>query len=113
MKTNEPGNHDERLRNVLKEWRSDAPLPPYFQGQVWQRINLAQAPAARSVWAVISHWIGTVLPRPAFAASYVAVLLTLGVTAGWAQARQETGRVKAELGQRYVRVLDPYLAPRQ
>jgi hypothetical protein len=113
MKTSEPSNHDEPLRKVLKEWRCDAPLPPRFQEQVWQRIERAQAPATPSVWAFISHWIGTVLPRPALAASYVALLLTVGVTAGWAQARQESARVKDELGQRYVRVLDPYQAPRQ
>ena len=119
MKTNDPINHDEPLRKVLKEWRCDAPLPPRFQEQVWQRIErahegaLASATPSPSVWAVISHWIGTALPRPALAASYVALLLVVGVTAGWAQARQETARVKDELGQRYVRVLDPYQAPRQ
>jgi hypothetical protein len=53
------------------------------------------------------------LPRPALAASYVAILLAIGVTAGWTQARHETARVKGELGQRYIRVLDPYQAPRE
>src|SRR5438552_11735833 len=113
MKTTDPGSHDDPLRKVLKEWHSDAPLPPRFQEQVWQRIERSQSQANPSAWAVIAHWIGTVLPRPALAASYVAVLLTIGVTVGWAQARQETARVKDELGQRYVRVLDPYLTPRQ
>ena len=112
MKTNEPGNHDEPLRKVLREWRTDAPLPPRFEEQVWRCIDRAQAPSAPSVWAIIVHGIGTVLPRPAPAVSYVAVLLVIGVTVGWAQAHQETVRVKNELGQRYVRVLDPYLAPR-
>ena len=107
-----PGNHDEPLRKVLKEWRGNAPLPPRFQEQVWQRIERAQTPEVPSVWAVIGHWVGTVLPRPALAASYVAVLLTIGVTAGWAQARRETARIKDELGLHYVRVLDPYQAPR-
>jgi hypothetical protein len=116
MKTHEPGNHDEPIRKVLEEWRTDAALPPGFQEAVWQRIGRAErvpAPAAPSVWAVIAHWIGTVLPRPALATAYVGVLLAIGVTAGWAQARQETVRVKGELGERYVRVLDPYLTPRQ
>lgn len=111
MKTN-PDNHDEPLRKVLKEWRTDASLPPRFQEGVWRRIERAQAPVTPSVWVVIAHWIGTVLPRPTMAAAYVTVLLAIGVTAGWAQAHQTDFRVKEELGQRYVRTLDPYQAPR-
>ena len=113
MKTSEPGDQSDPLRKLLKEWRTDAPLPPRFQETVWQRIERLQAPATPSVWAAIAHWVGAVLPRPVLAVSYVAVLLTVGVTAGWAQARQETARVHDELGQRYVHVLDPYQAPRQ
>jgi len=115
MKTNEPGNQYEALRKVLKEWRTDAPLPPRFQETVWRRIENAEsssASASPSAWTVVAHWIGTVLPRPALATAYVAVLLAIGVTAGWAQARQETARVRSDLGDRYVRVLDPYQAPR-
>ena len=112
MKPHDPGNHDDPLRKVLKEWRSDAPLPPRFQEQVWRRIEHAQTQGVPSVWAVFAHWVGTVLPRPALAASYIAVLLTIGVTAGWTQARQQTARLRDELGQRYVRVLDPFQAPR-
>src|SRR5258708_5332961 len=106
MKINKPDNQDEMLRKVLKEWRPDVSLPPRFQEQVWQRIERMQAPVSPSVWAVIAHWIETVLPRPALAAAYLAVLLAVGVTGGWAQARQETTHVRDELGQRYVRVLD-------
>ena len=112
MKTNQPGNHDDPLHKVLQEWRADTSLPTGFQEQVWRRIERAQASAAPSVWAAVSNWIATVLPRPALAATYVAVLLAIGVTAGWTQAHQETHHVRDELGQRYVRVLDPYLAPR-
>lgn len=112
MKT-DPGNHDDDLRKLLKEWRTDTALPPRFQEGVWRRIEQAQPSLSPSIWAVVTHWIGAMLPRPALAASYMAVLLVVGVTAGWAQARQDTARVKDELGQRYVRVLDPYLAPRQ
>lgn len=113
MKNTEPENHDPALRKVLKEWRTAAPLPPRFQEAVWRRIECAQVQAVPSAWSVIAHWLGTMLPRPALAASYVAVLLTIGVTAGWAQGRQETARIKGELGERYVRVLDPYQTPRK
>jgi hypothetical protein len=113
MNTNEPNNRDEALRKLLKEWRTDASLPPRFQETVWQRIERAQTPVSHSVWAVIAHWIGTSLPRPALAVSYVTLLLAVGMTAGWTQARQKTNHVRDELGQRYVRVLDPYLAPRE
>ena len=116
MKRNEPGKHDDALRKLLKEWRTDASLARRFQESVWQRIEhaeQAEAPAAPSVWTGIAQWISTMLPRPALAISYVAVLLAVGVTAGWAQARQESARVRDELGLRYVRVLDPYLAPRK
>jgi hypothetical protein len=115
MKENEP-HPDEALRKLLKEWRTDASLPPHFQEAVWQKIERAEhshKTAIPSVWIAIAHWIGTALPRPALAASYVAVLLAVGVTVGWAQGRQASARVKGELGLRYVRALDPYLAPRQ
>ncbi|MEO8429367.1 MAG: hypothetical protein ABI651_19925 [Verrucomicrobiota bacterium] len=113
MKTNEPGDPDELLHKVLKEWRTDATLPPHFQEGVWRRIERVQVLRAPSVWTILTGWIGSVLPRPALATAYVAVLLAVGATAGWTQARQETARVRDELGQRYVRVLDPYQAPRQ
>jgi len=107
-----PSENPEPVRKLLQEWKVTTPLPPRFQEQVWQRIESSEQQAVRSVRAVIAHWVGTVLPRPALAVSYVAILLTIGVTVGWTQARQEAARVKDELGQRYVRVLDPYLAPR-
>jgi hypothetical protein len=113
MNTNEPTNRDKALRKLLKEWRTDASLPPRFQETVWQRIELAQTPVSPSVWSAIAHWIGTSLPRPALAVSYVTLLLAVGMTVGWTQAREKTTRVRDELGQRYVRALDPYLATRE
>ena len=112
MKIAGPDNQDEQLRKVLREWRSEVSLPPRFQEQVWKRIESAPTSTATSVWATLAHWVGSVLPRPALAGSYILVLLTLGVTAGWAEARQERGRVRVELGQRYVQMLNPNQIPR-
>ncbi len=53
------------------------------------------------------------LPQPMLAAVYVVVLLMIGISAGWSQGRQESARLKNEIGLRYVRVLDPYLTPRE
>ena len=113
MKTNEPDNRDAALRNVLKEWRTDAALPPRFQENVWQRIEHKQASNTPSIWDAVAGWIGSQLSRPALAASYVALLLVVGGTAGWTQAHQTNARVNSELGARYVQQLDPYQAVRQ
>ena len=109
-----PEPNDEKLSKVLHEWKADSSLPPRFQEGVWRQIESASAARAKrpSVLDVFAHWIGTLLPRPAMATAYVAVLLAVGVSAGWAQAHQTNERVKGELGDRYVRVLDPYQTPR-
>jgi hypothetical protein len=113
MNTNEPSAEDKALRKLLEEWRMETSLPPQFQDSVWRRIEHSQAPALPSVLVVIAHWFGSVLPRPAFAVAYLSVLLAGGATFGWAEARKDTTHIKDDLSQRYVRVLDPYQAPRQ
>ena len=112
MKPTNPSEKDRQLSGLMREWKSEVSLPPRFQEGVWRCIEGAQAPTKLSVWEAVSHWIGTLLPRPAMATAYVAVLLSVGATAGWTQAHQTNTRVKGELGQRYVQVLDPYQAPR-
>jgi hypothetical protein len=111
MNTTDPENHDAALRGLLKEWRVETPLPPRFQGEVWRRIERAQGQTVPSIWAVIAHWLGTALARPAAAAAYIAVLLVVGGSVGWTEAQEKTARVKEELGQRYIRVLDPNQTP--
>ena len=109
----DPGNNDEKLSGLLQEWRTEVSLPPRFQEGVWQRIERAETPTKLSGWPAIVRWIGQVLPRPALAASYIVILFTFGLTAGWAEARHTTSHVKNELGDRYVQSLDPYQTPRK
>lgn len=112
---NDSDMSDESLRNLLKQWQIDTPLPPAFQNEVWRRIGRTQRSSLHgpSVWSALAHWLGMRLPRPAFAASYATIFLVIGLSAGWAHAREENERVKDALGNRYVRLIDPYLAPRQ
>ncbi|MBI1176293.1 hypothetical protein GC207_02515 [bacterium] len=114
MNKPEPANQDEKLSKVLHEWKSEVLLPPRFQERVWQRIQSGESAHAKpfSVIELVAHWIGNLLPRPAAAAVYVALLIAVGATVGWTQAHQTNERVMSELGDRYVRVLDPFQSPR-
>jgi glucose dehydrogenase len=110
MKAKESRQDEEPLRALLKEWKAAPTLPARFQEQVWRRIERSETPvtAGISLWVVLRNWITTMLPRPALAVSYLMVLLAIGATVGWAQARTETNRVGDQLSVRYVRSVDPY-----
>ena len=94
------------------EWQITASLPPRFNEGVWRRIEEAEPSAQRSLWPMVMERLSALLPRPAFAVSYVTVLLALGIATGYRQARQQTARVDNELGARYVQSVDPYQKPR-
>ena len=97
----------ETLRKVLHEWHG-AELPPRFQENVWREIDRkARRRPAVPILSVIAYWINTRLPQPALAVSYMTVLLAVGLTFGWKHASQQNARVKEEMSQRYVQVLDP------
>lgn len=109
MKTNKP-NDDAPLDALLQEWKVKPSLPPRFNEQVWRRIERAETAPAPSVSlaTVFANWIATMLPRPALATAYVAVLLAIGAGVGWSQARHETARVTSDLSARYAQAVDPY-----
>ena len=110
MKTNNSNDNDASLRALLHEWKPEGSLPPRFQEQVWRRIERAEtAPVPTvSLATVFANWLTNLLPRPALATAYVAVLLVIGASVGWSQARQETARVSGELSTRYAQTVDPY-----
>ena len=115
MKTDNSNENDAHLRALLKEWTPEASLPPRFQEQVWRRIERAPTAPTPSVSlaAVFANWLTDLLPKPALATAYVTLLLIIGASAGWNQARQETARVTGELSARYAQAVDPYQAPPQ
>lgn len=111
MQMNKP-NDDAPLDALLQEWKPQSSLPPRFQEHVWRRIESAGAMPAPSISLAMmfANWIATTLPRTALATAYVAVLLVIGASVGWSQARQETARVASSLSTRYVAAVDPYQA---
>ena len=113
MNKPQPFGNDEPLRKRLAEWRVNAPLPPRFQEGVWERIEAAEThKLAQGFWMNICGWVANRLAQPAFAATYLAIFVILGIGAGWQHGKSKSARVNSDLKMRYVQMVDPYQAPR-
>jgi hypothetical protein len=112
MKKPEPIEDDVNLSQTLREWEVESSLPPRFQEQVWKRIDQAEARKPQSSLAALAHWIDAAFRRPALACVYVAVLLFVGLGAGYWRAQDTMAQSRSESRARYVQSVDPYQAPR-
>jgi hypothetical protein len=108
MKPENGTAEDRMLDSTLRTWQIQAPLPPRFREQVWQRITREEARAPLAVWQQVAGWISQALARPSLAVGYVTLLLFLGLVAGYWQARAENERSLEDLSSRYVQMIDPY-----
>lgn len=114
MKAEARIEQDTGLSALLSECKVTVTLPPRFQEGVWRRIARQEDEPSTlaALWLTCARWVDTRLRRPGLAVSYVAVLLVIGASAGWAQAQQERSRVTEQMSQRYVQSVDPYQAAR-
>lgn len=112
MKLNHPSENDEPLHELLAQWKVEESLPPRFQEQVWKRIDQAEARKPQSRLAAFAHWLEATFRRPVLASAYVAVLLFVGLGAGYWQAQGAMAQSQSELRARYVQSVDPYQVPR-
>ncbi len=110
MKSNLP-NDDETLRASLREWKENSPLPPRFQEGVWRRIERAETKETAPRLNFLKS-IEILFVRPVFAMSYVAILLAVGMGAGFWQVERKSAKVESTLERLYVQSVDPYQAPR-
>ena len=110
MKSNSKPEDNEPMESLMQEWRLEAPLPPRFQEQVWQRIARAEAQPQTTVWVRLTRLVEVLLPRPKVAFAYVAALVVFGMAAGSVIAQIRTSHVEAALGARYVQSVNPYQA---
>ncbi len=111
MNVEGPKEFDPALRATLRDWKIKEPLPPRFEEQVWQRIARRERQLSTGWFLVFIRRMGEVLVRPAPAASYLSVLLAIGLLAGYRQARIANVHAAEELSARYVQMLDPYQMP--
>jgi hypothetical protein len=109
---NEPEQNDPVLDQCLKSWRVTVSLPPGFQEQVWRRIEQAETSREMPLVPAFQNLVNAFLAHRAWVASYLALALVIGLALGFRQAREETNSLSANLGQRYVQSLDPYLKMR-
>ena len=112
MKPNQEPENDRQLRKTLGEWVVNTELPPRFQEQLWQRIARAEALVKPSLWQLWQEWIESTFSRPALAMSYIVVLLSAGLGAGYWQAQDKSAQAQSQWRARYVQSVDPYQAPR-
>lgn len=110
---NREENNDEKLKDVLRTWSVQMPLPPRFQENVWRRIEAAErVEQAPSWWPLFVHWLSQVVARPAVAVAYVSVLAVIGGTFALKQVQDKSAHLESRLGQRYVQSVDPFQTPR-
>jgi hypothetical protein len=111
MKPENPMQSDEDLRQVLHQWKVDAPLPPRFQEQVWRRIERSEPQVQVPAWMLLWQRLSAALAQPSLAVSYVTLLLLTGLLAGYWQVRLTRAQADEDMGARYVQLVDPLLNP--
>jgi len=104
---------DVRLQTLLREERDKEPLPPRFQDNVWQRIAAAERRAAASHSFSLANWLNGLFARPAAAVAWVALLLVVGMGAGYAWAGHDTTQWDQQLSTYYAASINPYLKQSQ
>src|SRR5437867_170579 len=109
MKEHEPIANNDLLSRTLREWRVCAPLPPRFHEEVWGRIARAEAERrSRSIGQIFAQWVETTFSRPAVAASYVGLLLFVGLSTGYWQAQGKSAQAESQGRMLYVQSVDPF-----
>jgi hypothetical protein len=111
MKQEDPMQSDEALRQVLREWKVESPLPPRFQEQVWRRIERTEAQDRVPAWVLLWQRLTAALARPTPAISYLTVLLLAGSLAGYWQVRVTRAQTDAQMGARYVQLVSSFENP--
>lgn len=104
----ENSSEDKALSQTLHAWRTDTPLPPRFTEGVWKRIERAGSADSTTLWTLLRLRIAEAFARPSLAVSYVALLLLIGLAAGYWQGHVGSQRAEEESRAQYVAAVDPY-----
>jgi hypothetical protein len=108
MKPEIPNDPDRALNRLLRDWNVDSSLPPRFSEGVWKKIERMDSAGGVTLWTLVQLRIAETLARPALALCYVALLLVVGLAAGFWQGRIGSQRAEEKLSAQYVHDVDPY-----
>ena len=112
MKAPNPSDNDRQLSELLHEWKPQESLPPRFHERVWKQIDRAETMKSPSTVLAVARWIEATFRRPVLATAYMAVLLFVGLGAGYWQAQGKQAQTESKMRTLYVQSVDPYQAPR-
>ena len=110
MNRKQDSSREEKLDKVLREWAAESVPPPRFREGVWRQIAAGERGDETGFWEGLCQWVGVKLPRPAYAAGFMAMVLALGVAGGAVTAQAKVRRMDSEMGMRYVQSVDPFAA---
>ena len=111
MKSEDPVQSDEALRQVLHQWKFGAHLPAHFQERVWRQIERTEAQVHVPGWMLLWYRLTEALARPSLAVSYVTLLMLAGLLAGYWQVRSARAQTDENMGARYVQLVAPFQQP--
>ncbi|MBC8095504.1 MAG: hypothetical protein H7Y43_06810 [Akkermansiaceae bacterium] len=111
MRSNHEPENDRSFDPLLNSWTVEATPSPRFKEHVWSRIARSSPRAEPALWEMLIVRLDQIFRRPAVAVSYVAILLMLGVAAGYTQAKQTREQVRSQYQAMYVQSIDPYQMP--
>ena len=102
-----PGPENDDLNKALKLWEITGAPAPRFEDRVWQRISVREEMTQPKSYFLFISWLGRKLGSPMFVTSSAAVIVVIGLFAGY-----WTGKTNSQssetLGNRYVQLMDPY-----
>jgi hypothetical protein len=102
-------NDDESLRDRLRDWDVDPPVPPRFQANVWTRIREREVAREATGWAAFLRWLFPSRIAWQLAAVTAAIMIAAGAGLGTTTAASANARTRIAFAERYARSIDPYL----
>ncbi len=105
MNETQPEEPDDRLKDLLEEWKVEGEAPSTFEAGVWRKIDSSrQDEWSPMVW--VDRWLAG-LCSPAIAGALAAVVISLAWAGGLAQSRTAEAQAMQELRGQYVAAIDP------